>query len=128
AVPSSRSPAAATTSTPTLGAVYRSARTGVVEIVASGVSGGGGFGPPATAASEGTGFEIDTKGDIVTNDHVVNSAGSIRVTLADGHTYPATLVGADASQDLAVLRIAAPASSLHPLRFADSAAVRVGDT
>jgi putative serine protease PepD len=127
----SAAPAARTASTPTLGAVYRSARAGVVKIVASGVStsGAGGFGAPSgTATSEGTGFMIDRNGHIVTNDHVVAGASAIRVTLAGGRTFTATLVGTNASQDIAVLRIAAPSGLLHPLQLADSSTVQVGDT
>jgi S1-C subfamily serine protease len=75
----------------------------------------------------GSGFVIDRKGDVVTNDHVVQGARDIRVGLGSVTTYPATIVGTDASSDLAVLRIKAPAGALHPLAFVDSAGVEVGD-
>jgi S1-C subfamily serine protease len=77
--------------------------------------------------SLGSGFVIDTKGDIVTNDHVVAGAGGIRAGFSGGATYPAKVIGADASTDLAVVRIKAPASALHPLVFADSGKAQIGD-
>jgi putative serine protease PepD len=51
----------------------------------------------------------------------------MKVGLSNGSTYPATIVGADPSSDVAVIRVQAPASALHPLAFDDSAAVQVGD-
>lgn len=74
----------------------------------------------------GSGFAIDTRGNIVTNDHVVQGAKTIRVGFSDGRTYPAKVVGTDPSTDIAVLRVQAPASVLHPLQFASSG-VEVGD-
>jgi len=76
----------------------------------------------------GSGFVIDARGDIVTNDHVVQGATDIRVSFSGSASYPAKIVGTDPSSDLAVLRVAAPSSALHPLTFGDSSAVEVGDT
>jgi putative serine protease PepD len=76
----------------------------------------------------GSGFVIDRKGDIVTNEHVVQHATNVRVGFSGGATYPAKVVGTDASTDLAVLRVSAPSTALHPLELADSGSVRVGDT
>ena len=75
----------------------------------------------------GSGFVIDGKGDILTNDHVVQGASGVRVGLSSGASYSATIVGADPSTDVAVVRVQAPASALHPLAFADSRAIEVGD-
>ncbi|HEY3182895.1 MAG TPA: trypsin-like peptidase domain-containing protein [Gaiellaceae bacterium] len=75
----------------------------------------------------GSGFVIDRKGDIVTNDHVVQGASGIRVGFSSGASYPAKIVGTDPSTDIAVVRVKASASALHPLAFADSSAVQVGD-
>jgi S1-C subfamily serine protease len=75
----------------------------------------------------GSGFVIDKHGDIVTNDHVVQSASKIRVGFNGGVSYPATIVGADPSSDLAVIRVKAPGGALHPLSFDDAGAIRVGD-
>jgi putative serine protease PepD len=75
----------------------------------------------------GSGFAFDTAGHIVTNYHVVQGGHSIKVRFADGSEYPATDVGHDSSTDLAVLKVDAPASKLHPLTLGDSATVQVGD-
>ncbi|MBM4464778.1 MAG: PDZ domain-containing protein [Chloroflexi bacterium] len=79
-----------------------------------------------TGGSAGSGFVWDTDGHIVTNNHVVESARRILVTFADGITAEAELVGADADSDLAVIKVDAPASRLHPVQLGDSDALRVG--
>ena len=114
----------------TIGEIAKASTPGVVEIVTSTSSSGqqtplGGGG--GTSQAEGTGFVIDTAGHIVTNEHVVQGASSITVTFDDQSTYRATVVGSDASTDLAVLKVNAPASLLHPLSFGDSNVVQVGD-
>ena len=75
----------------------------------------------------GSGFVIDERGDIVTNDHVVQGAKDIRVGFSGGGTYPAKVVGTDPTTDIAVVRVKAPAAALHPLTFASSGGVLVGD-
>ncbi len=87
------------------------------------------FSPPKTQKVEalGSGFVIDEQGDIVTNDHVVQGSSGIRVGFSGGASYPATIVGADPSTDIAVVRVKAPASALHPLAFANSSTAKVGD-
>jgi S1-C subfamily serine protease len=75
----------------------------------------------------GSGFVIDKKGDIITNDHVVQGATNVRVGFSSGSTYPATVVGTDPSTDVGVVRVNAPASALDPLAFANSASISVGD-
>ena len=79
-----------------------------------------------TAQAQGSGFVYDTSGHVVTNAHVVDGAQSVRVRFSNGKTYDATVVGVDASTDLAVLKVDAPASALHALELADSQ-VAVGD-
>lgn len=74
----------------------------------------------------GSGFVWDTKGNIVTNNHVVSGADKIEVAFSDGTILPATLVGADPDSDLAVIKVDVAASELHPVTMADSTAVRVG--
>jgi S1-C subfamily serine protease len=87
------------------------------------------FTPQSTqkVKSLGSGFVIDRRGDIVTNDHVVAGASGIRVGFSGGASYPATVVGADPSSDLAVVRVNAPGSALHPLPFDDSGRITPGD-
>jgi len=62
---------------------------------------------PVPQEGSGSGFIYDTEGHIITNYHVVENAEELSVTLADGRVYPATVVGADPSNDLAVIRIEA---------------------
>jgi S1-C subfamily serine protease len=76
----------------------------------------------------GSGFVVDKQGDIVTNDHVVQGSSKIRVGFSSGASYPAEIVGADPSTDVAVVRVHAPSSVLAPLTFDDSANVQVGDS
>jgi S1-C subfamily serine protease len=75
----------------------------------------------------GSGIVFDAQGDIVTNAHVVGAYTSFKVTASDGHTYQASLVGADVANDLAIIKAAAPDASLKPATFGDSAQVKVGD-
>jgi putative serine protease PepD len=76
---------------------------------------------------EGSGFVYDKTGHVVTNYHVVQGAHSIKVLFADGSKHKAVVVGSDASTDLAVLKVDAPVSELHPLTLGDSSKVQVGD-
>jgi putative serine protease PepD len=78
---------------------------------------------------EGTGLVVESDGTIVTNEHVVGSAQSVQVRFGDrGATVDAEVLGADASSDLAVLKVAASnVGGITPLRLADSDAVKVGD-
>src|ERR687883_813684 len=77
--------------------------------------------------AQGSGFVYDSKGDIVTNQHVVDGATSISVRFWNGKTYTAHVVGTDASTDLAVIRVNAPSSLLQPLTLGDSSSLAVGD-
>jgi putative serine protease PepD len=104
-------------------AIYRNNYKGVVEITVS-TNSSSGFG---SAQAEGSGWVYDQNGDIVTNQHVVDNAESIKVTFWNGKTYDAHLVGSDASTDLAVIKVDAPASMIHPLELGDSSALQVGD-
>jgi Do/DeqQ family serine protease len=76
--------------------------------------------------SAGSGVLVDSaNGYIVTNNHVVNRADEINVTLADGRTLAARLIGSDVPSDLAVLQV--EPEGLAEIRFADSSGLRVGD-
>ena len=74
----------------------------------------------------GSGFIIDPSGLIVTNQHVVEKAKEIRITLDDGRTFDARLRGSDPKTDLALLEIETE-EDLPAVEFGDSDAVRVGD-
>ncbi len=74
----------------------------------------------------GSGSVLDTAGHILTNYHVIDDARAIEVTLFDGKSYEARVVGHDESNDVAVLKINAPATSLVPVEIGDSTNLRVG--
>ncbi|MEV8440974.1 trypsin-like peptidase domain-containing protein [Actinosynnema sp. NPDC051121] len=74
----------------------------------------------------GSGVVLTADGRILTNNHVVAGAQKVSVTLSDGRTVDATVVGADASSDLAVVQ-ASGVSGLTPATFGDSDQVKIGD-
>ena len=92
---------------------YATASKSIVYIVSSGVG-------------TGSGIVYDSKGDIVTNNHVISGASSISVTLSNGKTYSATVVGTDTADDLAVIHI--NAANLTPATFATSGSYKIGQT
>jgi putative serine protease PepD len=122
-----------TSSPDSLTQLYKQDAPGVVYITVHLTTTGGGinpFGLPTPTKQKevaiGTGFEIDSKGDILTAEHVVGGASSIKVTFQDGSTANATLVGIDKSTDTGVIHVNVPAGKLHPLTLGDSAAVQPG--
>ncbi len=74
----------------------------------------------------GSGFVLDQKGHVLTNFHVVEGAQRIQVTLFNGESYEAEPVGVDPINDMAVIKVAAPADVLYPIRFGDSSTLKVG--
>jgi S1-C subfamily serine protease len=106
--------------------VYARRRSGVVSITATAETGAG-PGPGGEATAGGTGVVIDDEGHVLTNEHVVSGASSVRVELASGRTAAATVVGTDPSTDLALLEIDVPASELDPIPLGDSSTLAVGD-
>ncbi len=78
------------------------------------------------AQGAGSGFVIDTDGHILTNYHVIENAQRIDVAFGNGTTLKATLVGSDARNDMAVLKVDAPKSLLKPVTFGDSEHLQVG--
>ncbi len=87
------------------------------------------FSRQTTSTAQGSGFVYQYQGQmvIITNNHVIEDATAITVTFADGDTYTATVLGADASTDLAVLKADAPTSEYHPLEIVSSSTLSVGD-
>jgi putative serine protease PepD len=78
-----------------------------------------------TSVGLGSGVVFDSRGDIVTNAHVVGNAHRVSVTLAGGQQHSATVVGSDTKNDVAVIRLAGATPA--PARFADSSQLEVGD-
>jgi putative serine protease PepD len=111
----------------TIGQVYDRANASAVEITVTTQAAAGGPTGSGTAQAQGSGFVYDTSGHVVTNAHVVDGARSVKVRFSNGSTYSATVVGVDASTDLAVLKVDAPSSAFHPLALADSSQLAVGD-
>jgi len=83
------------------------------------------FNRPFTQQGAGSGWIIDEDGLIVTNNHVVEGADSVTVTMADGRTFSAETVRTDQLSDLAIVKV--NASNLPPAKVGDSDALRVGD-
>ncbi|UAN05324.1 trypsin-like peptidase domain-containing protein [Achromobacter mucicolens] len=82
--------------------------------------------PGGMRQNVGSGVIVDaSQGNVLTNHHVIRGAATIRVSLQDGRSFNATVVGSDPDTDLAVLRI--PAQNLQALALSDSSDLRVGD-
>jgi putative serine protease PepD len=113
----------------TISEIYKLADPGVVDITTTSnqnTQGVFGFGQQQTQG-EGAGFVFDSKGNIVTDEHVVSGASRITVTFSDGRKASASIVGSDTGADVAVIHVNVPSSELHPLTFADSSKVQIGD-
>ena len=106
-------------------AVYRSASPAVVNITAQ-IQSYDWFRGQVTQEGSGSGFVYDREGRIVTNYHVVEGADQLQVTFADGEVRDARLVGADPSNDLAVLEVPSGADDPTPLTLGDSDSLEVG--
>lgn len=74
----------------------------------------------------GSGVVLDTEGNIITNNHVIEDADTITVTI-NGKSYDAELVGTDSSSDLAVVKADLQGDSVTPIEVGDSSALQVGD-
>ena len=123
---------ASTSSTNSLTRIYAEDAPGVVTVSVTGkeAPSDSGF-PPGVPGQQkfeaiGTGFEVDSNGNIITAEHVVDGASTIKVTFQDGTTTQATLVGSDSSTDSAVIHVDVPASKLHPLTLGSSSSVQPG--
>jgi S1-C subfamily serine protease len=113
---------------PTVEEIYKVDGPGVVFIQAKvGDQSSSPFGTGQTGTATGSGFVIDTKGNILTNAHVVEGASEIAVRFGDSNLIPATLVGQDPSTDLALIRVNPKSAKLHPLPLGDSSKIQVGD-
>ena len=115
----------------TINQIYRAASPGVVDILVTSQSQNPGFGffggSGQTQEGEGSGVVYNKQGYILTDEHVVANADSIKVTFSNGKQVSAKLVGTDPSTDVGVIKVDLPASELHPLPLADSNTAQVGD-
>ncbi|HWC86508.1 MAG TPA: trypsin-like peptidase domain-containing protein [Solirubrobacteraceae bacterium] len=119
----------------TVNQIYKMDGSGVVDIQVNATAssnGAGGFfgfggGQAQQTQAEGSGFVLNKNGDIITAEHVVTGAQSIKVTFSDGHSASANLVGTDTGEDVAVIHVNVPSSELHPLPLGDSSTLQVGD-
>ncbi len=94
----------------------------------SGLSPFGEAEPEGGGEATGSGFVIDGEGHLLTNNHVIEGAESIEVKLgASEKSHPAEVIGTDPATDLALLKVDAPSSALHPLKLGRSSAIEVGD-
>jgi S1-C subfamily serine protease len=105
-------------------AVYKKALPSVVNILSTAVSFDFFYGP-VPQQGQGSGFILDKQGHILTNNHVIDNAQKVEVTLSDKHKYKATVVGVDKAHDLALLQIN-NAPDLQPATLAESTSLTVG--
>lgn len=129
AASSSTTPSNSTTiiagTTPNWVNVASRAMPGVVEISAMKTTTDQ-LGNSSQTAALGTGFVIDTHGDILTNQHVIGGSSSLNVQFQSGTSVSAKLVGQDPSSDIAVIHVNVASSQLHPLTLGNAGTVKVG--
>jgi S1-C subfamily serine protease len=106
-------------------AVYKKALPSVVNITSTQVVCCDFFLQPVPQQGQGSGFIIDNQGHILTNDHVIDNAQTVEVTLSGKKKFKATVIGADRIHDLALLQITG-AQNLQPATLADSTHLLVG--
>ncbi len=106
--------------------IYRAASPSVVNITSTVLTQDFFFRPVPERGGTGSGFVLEDRGYILTNNHVVENAESLEVTLADKSKHVAKLVGRDPNNDLAVVQISAAKEKLTPLKLGDSDQLQVG--
>jgi putative serine protease PepD len=117
----------------TINQIYRAASPGVVDILVTSQSQNpslgffGGGGGNQTQEGEGAGVVYNKQGYILTDEHVVANATSVKVTFNNGQKVSAKVIGTDPSTDVGVIKVDVPASELHPIPLANSDAPQVGD-
>ena len=107
--------------------IYKANIDSCVSINTSTLAGYNFFNQPVEVPSAGSGFILTADGYIATNCHVVNNATSVQVTLNDGTTYDAQVVGSDADYDIAVLKVDPGETKLKPVVVGTSSKMNVGD-
>lgn len=106
--------------------VYEKLNKSVVHITTKSTKTDGFFLLEYDTEGAGSGAIIDQAGHILTNYHVIEDAQQVNVTLYNGKSYSATLVGADMVNDIAVIKIEEDPRILHPVTMADSSRLKVG--
>ncbi len=106
--------------------VYERVNRGVVNITTLTVRPDSFFSLDVPAEGAGSGSVLDKRGHILTNQHVIEGAQRVTVTLHDSNTYRGRLVGQDPANDIAVLKIDAPPETLFPIPLGNSSRLRVG--
>ena len=106
--------------------VYERVNRGVVNITTLTIRPDSFFSLDVPAEGAGSGSVLDKRGHILTNQHVIEGAQRVSVTLYDSNTYRGRLVGQDPANDIAVLQIDAPPETLCPIPLGDSSRLRVG--
>ena len=107
--------------------VYREGSPAVVSVLSTVVTGGFFNQAQPQPSGAGSGFVISDEGFIVTNNHVVEDADRLEVTLSNGRTVPAKLIGRDPRSDLAVVKVDVPKEQLSVARLGSSAQLEVGE-
>lgn len=97
-----------------------------IEVQGTDTHGSGPFPTASPLHGLGSGFIVDAQGTIFTNNHVVQNAERIEVTLADGRAFKADVVAGDEGSDVAVIRLVDPPRNLPVSKLGDSGKVRVG--
>ena len=82
---------------------------------------------PSGPQGLGSGVIVDKKGLVLTNNHVIENASEVIVSLSDGRKFDAEIVGTDPKSDLAVLRLEGNVKKLKPMKFGDSGRLRLGE-
>jgi 2-alkenal reductase len=118
ASPLSGNPAITSPQDANLEALYKQTIPGVVAIQVTTAQGGG----------LGSGFVYDSKGDVITNFHVVDGATAVEVDFSSGFKARGTVIGVDKDSDIAVVKVDAPSAELHPLTLGDSSTLQVGQS
>ncbi|HEY2440683.1 MAG TPA: trypsin-like peptidase domain-containing protein [Solirubrobacteraceae bacterium] len=117
----------------TINQIYRAASPGVVDILVTSQSQNpslgffGGGGGNQTQQGEGAGVVYNKQGYILTDEHVVANATSVKVTFNNGQKVSAKVIGTDPSTDVGVIKVDVPPSELHPIPLGNSDAPQVGD-
>jgi S1-C subfamily serine protease len=106
--------------------IFRAASPSVVYVTSTALYRTGFLNVQEMPQGTGTGFVWNTEGLIVTNDHVVQDANRVLITLQDQSTWEAEVLGKSPDKDLALLKIDAPADKLIPLPLGDSSQLEVG--